>query len=77
VRFLGADDFDFALMKYGDTMILNEEEIRTEALAEQERQRVGALHGTFESAWRTFHDSFDDDEEGVVREIVQGTVRGG
>jgi len=69
------DDFDFALMKYTDTMVLNEEEIRAEALAEQERQRLGALHGTFESAWRAFHDSFGDDEENVVKEIVQGTKK--
>jgi hypothetical protein len=69
------DDFDFALMKYADTMIFDEDEIKAEALAAQERQRLGALHGTFEGAWRAFHDSFDDDEENVVREIVEGTKK--
>src|SRR6476660_1421515 len=52
-----------------------EDEIKAEALAAHERQRLGALHGTFEGAWRAFHDSFDDDEENVVREIVEGTKK--
>jgi hypothetical protein len=69
------DDFDFALMKYADTMIFDEDEIKAEALAAQERERLGALHGTFEGAWRAFHDSFDNDEENVVREIVEGTKK--
>jgi hypothetical protein len=34
------------------------------------------LEGTFETAWRTFHDSFDDDEDKVVKELVDGAKRG-
>jgi hypothetical protein len=43
-------------------MILDIEEFQNEARKLQEQQRLSALHGTFESAWRKFHDSFDNDE---------------
>jgi hypothetical protein len=74
-KFGRTDDFDLALMKYVDTMILDVDEVQGEASALQERQRIGALHGTFEAAWRAFHDSFDDDEDKVVKEIVDGAKR--
>jgi hypothetical protein len=74
-QFSRSDDFDLALMKYVDTMILDADEIRGEARALQEYQRVAQLHGTFEGAWRRFHDSFDDDEGEVVHEIVEGAKR--
>ena len=48
-------------MKYVDTMILDADEIQSEARTLQEQQRVGALRGTLEAAWRPFHESFDDD----------------
>jgi hypothetical protein len=70
-----SDDFDLALLKYVDTMILDPDEICVEARALQERQRLGTLHGTFEASWRAFHDSFDDDEDKVVREIVDGAKK--
>jgi hypothetical protein len=72
-KFARADDFDLALMKYVDTLILDPEEIRNEAIALQEQQRLGELHGTFQAAWQAFHDSFADDEDNVVRQIVERT----
>jgi hypothetical protein len=72
-EFRRSDDFDLALLKYVDSMILDTENIITEARALQERQRIGELHGTFEGAWRSFHDSFADDEDRVIRQIVEGT----
>jgi hypothetical protein len=74
-KFRRSDDFDLALMKYVDSMILDPEEIRGEARALQEQQRLGELHGTFEAAWRMFHDSFADDEDQVVQEIVNGAKK--
>ena len=74
-KFRRSDDFDLALMKYVDSMILDPEEIWGEARALQEQQRLGELHGTFEAAWRVFHDSFGDDEDQVVREIVNGAKK--
>ena len=43
------------------------------AIALQEQQRLGELHGTFQAAWQAFHDSFADDEDNVVRQIVERT----
>jgi len=74
-QFRRSDNFDLALMKYVDTMILDADEIQGEAHALQEQQRIAELQGTFEAAWRGFHDSFDDDEEKVVQEIVDGTKK--
>jgi hypothetical protein len=74
-QFSRADDFDLALMEYVDSMVFNAEKIVAEARALQEQQRIGALHGTFEAAWRTFHDSFDENEDRVVRDIVEGAKR--
>ncbi len=74
-KFRRSDDFDLALMKYVDTMILDIEEIQGEARKLQEQQRISELHGTFEAAWRAFHDSFDDDEDKVVREMVDGAKK--
>jgi hypothetical protein len=72
-KYTRTDNFDFALMQCVDSMVLDVDNIQTEARALQEQQRIGALHGTFESAWRRFHDSFDDDEDKVVKEIVECT----
>jgi hypothetical protein len=74
-KFQRSDAFDLTLMKYVDSMILDPDAIRGEARALQEQQRLGELHGTFEAAWRTFHDSFADDEDKVVQEIVDSTKR--
>jgi hypothetical protein len=74
-QFRRADNFDFALLQYVDSMILDADKIQAEARALQEQQRLGALHGTFEAAWRAFHDSFDDDEDKVVQEIVDGAKK--
>ena len=71
-KFMRADEFDIALMKYVDSMILDTEEILQQARNLQEQQRISALRGTFEDAWTAFNASFDDDEDKVVSEIVQG-----
>lgn len=68
-----ADDFDLTLLKYVDTMILDSDEIRSEARKLQEQKRLSALRGTFEDVWRPFHDSFDDNEDEVVSAIFKGT----
>jgi hypothetical protein len=74
-KYARSDDFDLALMKYVESMILDPEEIRGKARALQEQQRLGELHGTFEAAWRLFHDSFADDEDQVVKEIVSSAKK--
>jgi hypothetical protein len=74
-RFRRSDKFDLALMKYVDSMILDADEIQNQALALHEQQRIGELHGTFEAAWRTFHDSFDDDEDRVVQDFIDGAKK--
>jgi hypothetical protein len=71
-KFGRCDNFDLSLMKYIDTMILDIDEIQNEARKLQEEQRIGALHGTFDAAWRAFHDSFDDDQDKVVAEMIAG-----
>jgi len=68
-----ADDFDLTLLKYVDTMILDIDEIQSEARKLQEQRRVGALHGTLEAAWRPFHDSFNDNEDEVVSALLDGS----
>jgi hypothetical protein len=72
-KFGRSDDFDLTLLKYADSMILDPDEIRNQARALQEQQRLGELRGTFKAAWEAFHDSFDDDEDNVVRQIVERT----
>jgi hypothetical protein len=71
-QFSRADNFDLALMEYIDSMVFNAEKILAAARALQEQQRIATLHGTFDAAWRTFHDSFDDNEDRVVNDIVDG-----
>jgi hypothetical protein len=53
-------------------MILDVDNIQTKAVALQERQRLTDLHGTFESGWRAFRNSFQENEAQVVAEIVNG-----
>lgn len=72
-KFGHADDFDLTLLKYVDTMILDIDEIQSEAQKLQEQQRIGALHGAYDAAWRPFHDSFDDNEDEVVAALFDGT----
>jgi hypothetical protein len=67
-----ADDFDLTLLNYVDTMILDIEAIQNEARKLQEQQRLSALHGTLEAAWRPFHDSFADNEDEVVSALFDG-----
>jgi hypothetical protein len=74
-KFAHADDFDLTLLNYVDTMILDINEIQSEARKLQEQQRLGALHGTLDAAWRPFHDSFDNNEDKVVAELVDGTKK--
>jgi hypothetical protein len=74
-NFTLSDDFDVALMKYVDSMILDTDEILNEARALQERKRIGELNGTYAAAWRKYHDSFDDNEDDVVREIVDSVKK--
>jgi len=74
-KFTRTDNFDFALLKCVDSMALDVDDIQTEARALQEQQRIGALHGTFKSAWRKFHDSFDADEDKVVEQVVESTKK--
>lgn len=52
-------------------MILDADEIKNEARALQEKHRLEGLHGTFQAAWEAFHDSFDDNEDDVVRQMVE------
>jgi len=75
-KFRRSDDFDLALMKYVDTMVLDADEIQGAARVLQEQQRIVGLEGTFEAAWRGFHESFEDDEDKVVQELVDGAKRG-
>jgi hypothetical protein len=70
-----SDDFDLALMKFVDTMILDTDEIQREARKLEEQQRIGGLQGTFGDAWRSFHDSFEDDEEAVVKDLIDGAEK--
>jgi KAP family P-loop domain len=44
-KFGRSDDFDLSLMKYVDTMILDIDEIKSEARKLQEQQRIGGLQG--------------------------------
>ncbi|HEY8126908.1 MAG TPA: P-loop NTPase fold protein [Methylocystis sp.] len=74
-KFGRADDFDLALMNYVDSMILEVDDVQDQARALQEQQRLGALNGTLEAAWRAYHESFDDDEDRVVQELVTGTKK--
>jgi hypothetical protein len=71
--FARSDDFDLALLKYADTMILDPDEIKNEARALQEKQRLEELHGTFQGAWEAFHRSFEDNEDDVVQQMVERT----
>lgn len=66
-----SDNFNLALLKYVDTMILDPDEIKNEARALQEKQRLEELHGTFHSAWEAFHHSFEDNEDDVVQQMVE------
>lgn len=69
------DEFDLALLIFVDSMILDADEILGQARNLQEQQRLGALRGASEAAWEAYHDSFNDDENRVVQELVDGTKK--
>ena len=75
-KFARADNFDLVLLKYVESMIFDVDEIRKQALLLQEQKRLELLHGTVDAAWRVFHESFDDDENRVVQEIIEVTKNG-
>jgi hypothetical protein len=54
---------------------LDIDDIQSEARKLQEQQRISALRGTLDTAWRPFHDSFSDNEEEVVSALLDGTKK--
>ena len=71
-QFTHLDDFDRELLKFVDSGILDPKTV--ESRAEELDRQVG-LHkesGSYEQAWRPFHDSFGDNLDSVKTSIVQG-----
>jgi hypothetical protein len=67
-----ADDFDLALMDYVETSILDAEEMNRAATEVAKKWAAASKTGSFEASWRSLHDSFADNEDDVVRSIVDG-----
>jgi hypothetical protein len=71
-QFTHLDDLDRELLKFVDGGILDSSAVETRA---EELDRQLALQkeaGSYEQAWRPFHDSFEDDVDEVKRAILQG-----
>lgn len=74
-KFTFPDDFDLSLMNYVETSLLDAEDIQLKATTLQEQQRIGILHNALDAAWRPFHDSFEDNQDQVVHEIIEGMTK--
>jgi hypothetical protein len=71
-QFTHFDDFDRELLKFVDTGILDFKNVESRA-AEFDRQvALRKESGSYEQAWRPFHDSFGDNLDEVKASIVQG-----
>ena len=67
------DDFDLALLKFVDTSVLDEDEIFKFAKQNEERYLRSQQAGSFDKAFRPYHDSFADNEDEVCKNLVDGT----
>jgi hypothetical protein len=74
-KFTFPDDFDLSLMNYVETSLLDADDIQLKATTLQEQQRIGILHNALDAAWRPFHDSFEDNQDQVVHEIIKGMTK--
>ena len=66
------DDLDSALQRFVETGVLDTDEISKKARDVETGLSQRNKMAAFERCWRAFHDSFDDDEDEVCNDIVQG-----
>jgi hypothetical protein len=68
------DDFDLVLLEFVRDGILDVEKITQSAREQSESYIRQVKAGSVGSAWRVFHDSFDDNEEEVCQSLMKGIV---
>jgi hypothetical protein len=66
------DDYDLALFHFVESSVLDPDEIVGEAKKKEEQLKRLAQAGSFEDAWRLFHDSFADNTDDVCDSIFEG-----
>lgn len=69
------DTLDLALLRFVESSVLDADEILKFAKEKQEQVRRAAQAGSFEKAWRLFHDSFADNQNEVCNELYKGTKK--
>lgn len=66
------DDFDVALANFVQRSVIDQEEIERSAKTVNAKREAMAKTGSYEKAWRVFHDSFADNEDEVCTALVDG-----
>ena len=71
-KFTNMDDFDAELVKFVDTGALDTAAVTAKAEAQDAQITLQKKTGALEKAWAPFHGSFRDNQDEVVRSIVNG-----
>jgi hypothetical protein len=71
-EFENLDDFDHTLLEFVRAGILDAEEISRRASDQNERVTRQTKAGAFGGVWRSFHDSFADNEDEVCQSLMDG-----
>lgn len=73
--FLWVDDLDLVLMKAVEDGYFDPEALSGPAAKADEKAKSAKADGSFEDAWRTYHDSFDDNQDSVLAAIYESFVK--
>lgn len=71
-EFSNLDDFDNVLLEFVNLGVLDADEIARSARQQDELHVRQLKAGSFGSAWRIFHDSFEENEEAVCQSLMNG-----
>ena len=66
------DTFDLALLRFVESSVSDADEILKFAKEKEEQVRRVAQAGSFEQAWRLFHDSFAENQDEVCKSLYEG-----
>jgi hypothetical protein len=71
-QFSHMDEFDQEVLKFVDSGVLDSKSFAAQAADLEQQIARQKKAGSYEKAWRPFHDSFDDNLDEVVRSVVDG-----
>jgi hypothetical protein len=75
-QFRGMDEFDLVLLQGIRDGFFDAPSVKKHASALDIRIKAGDLSEAFFQAWRTYHDSFDDNQEEVLDELQEAFLKG-